>query len=400
MRPRLPATLIAVAVLAVPAVAAADQPPISRSAPGLGAASPDALKGAPAAKAPSADQYIVELAAPPLARYQGGAKGFAPTAPAATGDKLDADSQAAHARSRELSDRQDAALRAAAPGVKPTAQYRTAFAGFAARLTDQQAQALRTRPEVAHVTRERFLPLLDTGSAKAAAAGGIGGSALMGLPGGLWKRLGWPAKAGRGVIVGVVDSGITPESASFADPGLPAPGLWDGACQAGEKFPSSTREQGQGKVVLCDAFAPSEVIVDTLRPLGAKGFIIAGGDDLDDPIVHSALPSAVIERHELAPLRAVTDAGGGTARMQAPAARATGWTADRMAGFSSRGPASTTADLLRPDVAAADAGRRRDRIAGMRCTSDPRDYDLVVVQCAGHGDRGRGLGFVWRDPAR
>jgi subtilisin family serine protease len=113
-----------------------------------------------------------------------------------------------------------------------------------------------------------------------------------------------------------------------------------------------TREQVQGKVVVCEAFAPTEVLVDALRPLGAKGVVLVGGDGLDDPIVHSALPMAVVERHELAALRAVTDAGGGTAQLSASAARAIGWTADRVAGFSSRGPASTTADLLRPDVAA------------------------------------------------
>ncbi len=587
-RARRLCAVLAIAALAAPAASAADDPvPIWRGAPALGPAGPGALHGTPAAKAPAgaqapaADQWIVELAAPPLARYQGGAKGFVPTAPAATGHKLDATSAAARAWSRELSDRQDAALSAVAPSVKPTAEYRTAFAGFAAALTDQQAQALRGRPEVAHVTRERFLHVLDdrpgAQPAAAAASGGPGGSeaALMGLPNGLWKRLGGPAKAGDGVIVGVVDTGITPESASFADHGMAPPALWDGACEAGDQFPSSTctnklvgaryfvdgfgrdnlsqgdylsprdevghgthvasiavgdagvdprvdgnplgvdritgvapgahlavykacwemgycsnvdvisaidaavrdgvdvinlslgaphdpsrvdpteaatlnadaagvfvavaagnagdypdaisspatapwttavaattasrtfrstlhlsaggqsadlpasttwsgfgavplldarsvapdyqgdafndprfcvagltKEQVQGKVVACEAFAPAEVLVDALRPLGAKGVVLVGGDGLDDPIVHSALPMAVIERHELAALRAVTDAGGGTAQLSAPAARAIGWTADRVASFSSRGPASTTADLLRPDVAA------------------------------------------------
>ena len=39
------------------------------------------------------------------------------------------------------------------------------------------------------------------------------------------------------MIVGVIDSGITPESPSFADRGLDPPASWDGACQAGEQFP-------------------------------------------------------------------------------------------------------------------------------------------------------------------
>ena len=41
---------------------------------------------------------------------------------------------------------------------------------------------------------------------------------LLGLTGknGLWAKLGGQAKAGRGVVVGVIDSGYTPESPSVA----------------------------------------------------------------------------------------------------------------------------------------------------------------------------------------
>jgi hypothetical protein len=74
-RARRLCAVLAVAALAGPAASAADDPvPIWRGAPALGPARPSALHGAPAAKAPAgakapaADQWIVELAAPPLAR--------------------------------------------------------------------------------------------------------------------------------------------------------------------------------------------------------------------------------------------------------------------------------------------------------------------------------------------
>src|SRR4051812_15268239 len=227
---RVVTTLAAIAFAAPVAVAAADPPPLT-------APPPAPLEAPGTQKDPQPDQYIVELTAPPLARYSGGAKGLAPTAPSVTGRKLDADSPAARAWAQELSDRQSDVLEAAAPGVKPTVSYRTAFAGFAAHLSDAQAQALRAQPGVAHVTRERFLHL----DAQATAAGISGSEAeLLGLPGGLWKQLGGRAAAGRGVIVGVVDTGVTPESPSFTDHALPAPVSWDGVCQGGQRFPTST----------------------------------------------------------------------------------------------------------------------------------------------------------------
>ena len=63
--------------------------------------------------------------------------------------------------------------------------------------------------------------------------------AFLGLTGssGLWSKLGGVASAGTGVVIGVLDSGITPESPSFAP--LAQPGKlhpWKGVCQTGEQW--------------------------------------------------------------------------------------------------------------------------------------------------------------------
>ena len=39
----------------------------------------------------------------------------------------------------------------------------------------------------------------------------------------VWPSLGGPTKAGQGVIVGVIDTGVWPEHPSFADPGIDRP---------------------------------------------------------------------------------------------------------------------------------------------------------------------------------
>ncbi|HET9771806.1 MAG TPA: S8 family serine peptidase, partial [Acidimicrobiia bacterium] len=97
---------------------------------------------------------------------------------------------------------------------------------------------------------------LGTSPLATAPDGDLGGQPAdyLGLPEGLWARLGGPEQAGEGVIVGVIDTGIYPEHPSFADQPLaadgtrnyigpaygPPPAGWRGICQAGENFPATS----------------------------------------------------------------------------------------------------------------------------------------------------------------
>ncbi|XP_052151102.1 subtilisin-like protease SBT3.8 [Oryza glaberrima] len=107
--------------------------------------------------------------------------------------------------------------------------YKHAFSGFAAMLTESQAQTIAELPEVRSIKPSRVHPLHTTHSQD-----------FLGLdytkPTGLLHD----AKYGDGIIIGIIDSGIWPESASFSDHGLsPIPSKWKGQCQAGEAFRSN-----------------------------------------------------------------------------------------------------------------------------------------------------------------
>jgi subtilisin family serine protease len=213
-----------------------------------------ALAGTMTALAPgvaSAKTYIVQLKAPPLASYTGGTKSLRATSPLATGDtRLNTKSAAAVDYLSYLKDRQDASL-AALPGATPDTIYRysVAFDGYAADLTPAQVAALRNSSAVAHVFPNKLehtqaVDPSDPNAVDAALGGPTGDSpAYLGLPKGLWNQLGGPNHAGDGVIVGVVDTGITPQSPSFADHASAGyvgddfgavPSRWKGTCDAGQ----------------------------------------------------------------------------------------------------------------------------------------------------------------------
>lgn len=190
--------------------------------------------------------YVVQLSSPPVASYHGGTRGIPATSPLQTRRKVQNSSSAARAYRSFLDGRQRAAL-ARLGGDKPaiTYSYRTAFAGFAARLTETQVRKLRKAPEVARVSKDELWKKTDAASDNAALDNTThpDGAAYLDLPEGLWNRLGGSAGAGEGVIVGDIDTGIQPGHPSFADtaagnytgPDYTAvPSTWGGTCQTGD----------------------------------------------------------------------------------------------------------------------------------------------------------------------
>jgi hypothetical protein len=167
--------------------------------------------------------YIVQLAQAPVLTSDGG-----PDA----GERMDPKSAAVRDYVREL----DASQRrvAAAVGAQPIHHYRFSFNGFAVRVDEAEAAQLRTMPGVLAVTRSEMLQL-DT----------VTTPDFLGLSGtgGLWDDLGGTGVdgAGEGVVIGVIDSGVTPDAPSFSDPdpagnAYAPPDDWSGICQAGTGF--------------------------------------------------------------------------------------------------------------------------------------------------------------------
>lgn len=205
-------------------------------------------KGAPApadVKTTKAVQtYIVQLAGAPLASYTGSLRGLAATQPTA-GGKLDTQSSAARAYSQHL-DAQRTAVLSRVSGVKTLHNYSVAFNGFAAQLTPAQAQQLMTSPDVVSVVPSEVRQIETTRTTE-----------FLGLtaPGGVYSMLDAQSRNIRGenVIIGIVDSGIWPESPAFGEkigadgrpvpyhqPGTSVygapPAKWTGTCQTGEGF--------------------------------------------------------------------------------------------------------------------------------------------------------------------
>ncbi|OVA04692.1 Peptidase S8/S53 domain [Macleaya cordata] len=107
--------------------------------------------------------------------------------------------------------------------------YKHGFSGFAARMTDAQAEQIADFPGVVHVLPNRIHKLHTTRSWD-----------FLGLPLYTPGNLLSESNMGDGTIIGVIDSGVWPELKSFNDQNLgPIPSRWKGICQHGENFNST-----------------------------------------------------------------------------------------------------------------------------------------------------------------
>ncbi len=210
---------IAAAVAVAVAVATTALPPTVSARPG---SITDAV---------AEDVYVVQLAQAPVLSFHGGLDAVRATRPVADG-RVDPHSAAVRAYALQLDTSQRRV--AAAVGELPIYHYRFSFNGFAVRVDATEAAQLRTMPGVLAVTKSEMLQL-DT----------VTTPDFLGLsgPGGLWDDLGGTGidGAGEGVVVGVIDSGVTPDAPSFSDPdpagnAYSPPADWSGICQPGEGF--------------------------------------------------------------------------------------------------------------------------------------------------------------------
>src|SRR5215207_3159414 len=213
--------------------------------------------------------YIVQMINDPVVAYTGDIRGLRATKPRA-GQKIDPNSSAVVTYVSYLDAKHNEAL--GKVGGQKIYDYHYSFNGFAAKLSVDQANKLNSVDGVLVVSPDAIYTM-DTSSTPS----------FLGLdaPGGLWDQLGGVESAGDGIIIGVIDSGIWPESLSFSDRTgengnaskegkldyQQIPG-WHGKCTPGEEFTASLCNQkligaqwfnaGQGGDAGIDASRPWE----------------------------------------------------------------------------------------------------------------------------------------------
>ena len=211
--------------------------------------------------------YIVQMLDMPVVAYEGNIKGLKATAPK-NGQKIDPNASDVVNYVSYLNGKHNDAL--AKVGGQKLYDYYYSYNGFAAKMSFAQANKLASVDGVLAVSPDS-LQTMDTSSTPA----------FLGLtaPGGLWDQLGGVDSAGEGIIIGVVDSGIWPESLSFSDrtgengnaskdgkldyQQLPG---WHGKCTPGEEFTASLCNQKLIGAQYFNAAWGGDAGIDAQRP--------------------------------------------------------------------------------------------------------------------------------------
>jgi len=158
---------------------------------------------------------MIKLDVDALATYKGGIEGLQATSPSITGKSLRENGAAVAAYKRYLDTAvagASRAIRAAVPAAQLGMAFTVAFGGIAAKIPANQARKLVGVRGVAAVMYDSVeKPLTD------ATPNFIGADLV-------WPTIGGNQKAGQGVKVGVLDTGIWPQHPSFGDPGISHPG--------------------------------------------------------------------------------------------------------------------------------------------------------------------------------
>jgi len=175
---------------------------------------------------------LVKLDAAALASYAGGLPGLAPTSPGAKGGRsLDLSAPASRAYLEHFGRKQrefEVRCREHAPGARVTHSLPLIFGGVAMVVPEDEVEAVAALPGVVEVYPDELLQIATDSSPR-----------FIGAPE-AWSDLGGQHRAGQGIVVGVLDTGIWPEHPSFSDPdpsgrAYPAPpASWTGtACEFG-----------------------------------------------------------------------------------------------------------------------------------------------------------------------
>lgn len=121
----------------------------------------------------------------------------------------------------------DSSLRSVSESAEMLYTYNNAIHGFATRLTPEEADSLMTQPGVILVQPEQRYQLHTTRT-----------PLFLGLDGhnaGLFPE----TATSSDIVIGVLDTGVWPESKSFSDEGYgPIPSTWKGGCDSGTNFTS------------------------------------------------------------------------------------------------------------------------------------------------------------------
>ncbi|KAK9097739.1 hypothetical protein Syun_024784 [Stephania yunnanensis] len=133
--------------------------------------------------------------------------------------------------------------------------YKHLLNGFAVHISPEQAEALRRAPGVKSVERDWKVKRLTTHTPE-----------FLGLPMGVWPTGGGSDRAGEGIVIGLVDSGIYPNHPSFGTqniaPYRPIP-TYRGKC---EIDPNTKKSFCNGKIVGAQHFAAAAIAARAFNP--------------------------------------------------------------------------------------------------------------------------------------
>ncbi|XP_018468573.2 subtilisin-like protease SBT3.7 [Raphanus sativus] len=181
--------------------------------------------------------------------------------------------------------------------------FRHGFSGFAAKLTKSQAKDISALPEVIHVIPDSFYKLATTRTWD-----------YLGVSATDPKNLLNDANMGDQIIVGIIDTGVWPESEVFNDNGIGSvPSHWKGSCQSGEMFNSShCNKKLIGAKYFLDAF-----VVENGNFNSTESLDFISPRDLNGHGTHVA----TIAAGSYVPNTSYKGLAGGTVRGGAPRAR-------------------------------------------------------------------------------